>query len=125
MASPHSARHTEYWWWFVGAIVLLIPLDLVTTMFAIAQYGFEGETNPFMRLLLQSEWHIVLTVNLGLAFLTIGFFYGIMEMGKMTPDHLKSKYYLIFEVWMGSIISIGLAVLVNNIAVLTLGESLL
>lgn len=121
---PPTKRHNEYWWWFVGSITLLMPLDMLTTMAAVSKYGVQGEANPFMRELLQSEWYILLIVNLGLAFLTIGFFYGVIEMGEKTPEHLKRPYYLVCEIWMGSIISIGLAVFVNNLTAIVFGESL-
>lgn len=105
----------EYWSWFTLIIFLMIPVDMITTSFAIYAHGIEHEANPFMAVVFQSEWYVFLGVHLAGALLAITIFYGVLQMGKKTQEWLQPTYYLVMEIWMGFWLAFGLALYANNL----------
>lgn len=115
---------SEYWSWFTFMLFLLIPLDILSTSFAIRLYGVQGELNPLMRVLFMADWYIFLIVNVGVAIMAIGFFNGVLAMGEITPIEYKKRYYFVVELWMGAGIAFGIGLLVSNLMVVFYGYSL-
>jgi len=115
---------SEYWSWFTFMLFLLIPLDILSTSFAIRLYGVQGELNPLMRVLFMADWYIFLIVNVGVAIMAIGFFNGVLAMGEITPIEYKQQYYFVVELWMGAGIAFGIGLLVSNLMVVFYGYSL-
>lgn len=115
---------SEYWSWFTVLLFLLIPLDILSTSFAIRLYGIQGELNPLMRVLFMADWYVFLIVNVGVAIMAIGFFNGVLAMGEITPIEYKKRYYFVVELWIGAGIAFGLGLLVSNLMVVFYGQSL-
>lgn len=118
-------RIREYWEWITVALFLLITVDMLTTIFAAAELGTAAEANPLMRWALVQGIDVLVAVNVGAVVLAVTFFYGMLEMLRESPPHLRRPFSLLIEVYIGLLLAAGLGVLANNLVAVVLGRSLL
>ncbi len=118
-------RVNEYWEWIAVALFLLLTVDLLTSLYAAAEAGVEAEVNPLMAYLLGEPLVVLLAVHLGITVLAVGFFHGLMETFLATPARFRRIYGLLIELWLGILLTVGLAVFANNLSVIVLGEGIL
>lgn len=123
--TPAERKIEEYWSWAAIALYLLIPLDLLTTLYATAAVGVGGEANPLVAWLVVQPVPILVGINLGAVVLAATFFYGVMETYRRTPSPYDRYYGTVIETWLGVLVAAGLVVFANNLSVIVLGESLL
>lgn len=104
------------WLWFIVALVLLLWVDLATTLMAADVYGLTAEANPIMRGLLGAGLSITLLIH-GIVFLlaTIGFAV-IVRIGQDLEDRRARRYRRCCLGWIGVLLVIGLVVAANNLA---------
>ena len=124
MAAHRTAfeeRATAYWAWFAGALVLLLSVDLLTTMAAAAKYGLEGEANPIMRWLLAQGPLAATVVHLAVAVLAVWGFSHLLGVVRRAPVPYDGYLERGVAVWIGLLLAAGLLVLANNLAVLAGG----
>lgn len=122
---PLSARIDEYWGWAAVALFLLITVDLLTSMYAVAAVGIEYESNPVMQWLLTQHVAVIVAINVVATALIVVFFHALMELLRYSPQRFRRPFSLVVELWLGGLVSVGLFVFANNLSVIVLGESLL
>lgn len=112
-------RHVQRWWlWFGVAIFLLIPMDLLTTLLAVRQYGIAVEANPIMRWLLGKGLFVVTVVNLVVAGLVIFLFHvAIARIRQVPPSHRSTLIYVV-NGWIGLLVVAGVVLVTNNLLVI-------
>lgn len=120
-----DSRLRTYRSWAALALFLLIPLDMVTTALAVRQFGIEATANPVVTLLLEQGWFVFLGAQvLGVA--VVGAILAlVLAVIKHTSDPLQGQLALVFEVWIGAMVSLGLFLFVNNFAAIVFQTSLL
>lgn len=117
-------RVTRYWEWVAVALFLLVTVDLLTTLFAAAEVGVAAEGNPLMRWLIGQSLPTLVAVNVAAVAVVCGFFYGLMEMYRLTPGPYRRYFGFAIELWLGILVAVGLVVFANNTAIIVLGESM-
>lgn len=123
---PLARRQIDvYWRWFAAGLFLLLPVDLLTTYGAAAQYGLTYEINPLMRWLLPQGILVIIVVHLGLVVVSAVGFWGILVAIERTPPPLRRPLVYGLEAWLALLIVAGVLVVMNNLAVIVVGESLL
>jgi len=122
---PLARRQIDvYWRWFAISLFLLLPVDLLTTYGAAAQYGLAYEVNPLMRWLLPRGIIAITVVHIGLVAVSAVGFWGILVAIKRTPPPLRRPLVRGLEAWLALLIVAGVLVVMNNLAVIVVGESL-
>lgn len=117
-------RVREYWDWIAAALFLLVTVDMLTTIYAVAAVGPAAETNPLMRWALGRGLRTLVVLNLVAVVLVVGFFYALIEMLERTPPGYRRPFAVVIEIWLGLLLFAGLAVLANNVSVVVFGSSL-
>jgi hypothetical protein len=118
-------RVVEYWDWIAIALFLLIPLDMLTTLYAARAVGSAGEANPLMRWALAQGLPTLVGVNVAAVVVVVVLFYGLVELLQAVPEPRRRYAVVAMELWLGVVLAFGLAVFANNVSVVVLGESLL
>jgi uncharacterized membrane protein len=117
-------RIEEYWGWIAVALFLLLSLDLLTTYFALATVGVEGEANPLMAWLLGQSLLVVVGVHLLVTVLAVGCFAELMRLYRRTDSRYRRTFGVVVELWLGLLVAAGLVVFANNLSVVVLSRSL-
>ncbi|MFB6118627.1 hypothetical protein [Halosegnis sp.] len=118
-------RIEEYWSWLAAALFLLVTVDMVTTVFAARVHGVGAEANPLVRAALRRGPTALAVVNLVAVVLVAGLFYGLVELLRAMRPRYRRPFAVLLEVFMGLLLTAGLAIFANNLAVILLGSSLL
>lgn len=116
---------SRYWAPFTVALVLLLVVDPLTTLWAVTQYGPGGEMNPLMRWLIQQGPIAFGLANLAALVVSLYCFSHVVEaIGASAEPYDR---YLSFGVqfWLALLIAGGLFVCANNLSVVLRGYSLL
>jgi len=118
-------RIEEYWDWFAVALFLFIPVDMLTTLGAVTEYGVGAESNPVMRWLLTEGLGVLLLVNLA-AIVTVAYgFSALVRRTALSPAPYDRYLERAVEAWLGLLVAAGLFVFANNLSVIVLGGSIL
>lgn len=123
-ADPYSEKIDEYWDWVVVALFLLITVNLLTSMYAMAAVGLEHESNPLMAWLFSQSLAVIITAHIGVAIVASLLFYLLFELVRLTPDPYRGIVMLSVETFLGLLIAIGLFVFANNLTTIVFGQSL-
>lgn len=121
MAVKSDPTWNCYWLWFGTALFLLIIGDLATTIGAAAVIGMGGEANPFMRWLFARGAAAVLIVHLVVVVLAVVGFDQVLRIGRRLEDGVRQQYRNCCEVWLVALITLGLALVINNLFVIAIG----
>lgn len=123
--TAREERIEEYWDWFAVALFLLIPVDLLTTLGAVTQYGVGAESNPLMRWLLTEGVGMLLLVNLA-AIVTVAYgFSALVRRTALSPAPYDRYLERAIEAWLGLLVAVGLFLFANNLSVIVWGGSIL
>lgn len=117
--------HRVYWSLAGLAVFLLIPVDMVTTVLAAHQYGVHAEANPLVRWSLQQGLLVFSVVNLIAGVLAIGAFGLLLRTMKNSTGIEFWITARMYELWVSSLIIIGIVVAVNNLLVVFTGTGLI
>lgn len=120
-----EAPVSDYWSWVAVSLYLLLPLDLLTSLYAAAAVGVEGEANPLMAWLLTQSLTTIVGVHLAVATLAVACFYWLRVMVLRTPETLSRYFAFGVQLWLGLLIAVGLVVFANNVSVIVHGRGLL
>lgn len=120
-----AAPVSDYWSWVAVSLYLLLPLDLLTSLYAAAAVGVEAEANPVMAWLLTQSLVTIVGVHLAVATLAVACFYWLRVMFRRTSGALVRYFALGIQLWLGLLIAVGLAVFANNVSVIVHGRGLL
>lgn len=122
---PSVEGWTAEWWLFATGLVLLVPVDMLTTTIAISKYGMGVEANPLVRWLFAQGFGYVVGVNLVVALLVVVLFSQLVDVVEKTRPPYDNYLHYGVVVWL-SLGSIGGAVLfANNISVILFESSIL
>lgn len=115
----------EYWSWIGGSLYLLLSLDLLTTLYAASLHGVSAEANPMVRWAISQEAYVIVGLNLAALVVLVSLFAGYLTLLERT--HGKTGWIMArsFELWIALLLSAGLFVFANNLAVIVLGESII
>lgn len=105
----------QWWVLFAVALFLLVPLDLLTTLVAVAKYGITVEANPVMRWLLQRGLLVTTTVNLIVVGVAIIMFHLAVERIRCVPPPERRVLTVGVNVWLAILIVSGIALVLNNL----------
>lgn len=122
---PFNTPLEEYWDWFAVSLFVLITVDMITTMYAAWYAGPAAEANPLMRWALGQGIGVLTAVNLTATIVAVGGFYLLIQFVDQTDP--PYDWYLGFgiQIWLGTILSLGLFVFANNLSVIIHGQSLI
>ncbi len=115
----------RWWCWFAIALVLLLPLDLLTTMIAVSKYGIGVEANPVMRELLQGGLIAVTVVHLVVVGLVVTMFHVTIDQFRSAAPPIHGLLVHGMNIWIAVLVLVGLVVVANNLVVIVSGSSLL
>lgn len=118
-------RIEEYWSWIAVSLFLLVTVDLLTSLSAAAVVGVGAESNPFMAWLLGQPLPTLVGVNVAAVVLVTVCFAGVMRMLRRTPERYARHFAFGIELWLGTLLAVGLFVFANNLSVIVHGASLL
>ena len=118
MSAPQQPAWRTYWIWFGMALLLLVGVDLGTTILAVQRHGIAGEINPIMRWLLEQGVVLTATVHLAVLALSVVGFAVILHIGRSLEPPARTQYRIWCERWLAVLVIAGAFVVANNIAVL-------
>lgn len=105
------------YWYLAGAIsILLVPGDMLTTVFAAKKYGTGPEINPLTAWALESGWEVLVLINIIAVIGVFLLFYAMIKSIEISSG--RDKYILsrMYEVWGGFLLLVGVFVITNNLA---------
>lgn len=117
-------RLEEYWWWFAVALFVLVTLDMLTTMYAVWAVGPAAEANPLVRVVLGRGMLAYTVINLVAAGVAIGGFATLVRLLESTDAPYDRYVEFGIQLWLGTLIGVGLFVFANNLTVVVHGRSL-
>jgi magnesium-transporting ATPase (P-type) len=114
--SDNLDRSVRRWWrWFTVALLLLIPLDLLTTLIAVAEHGTAVEANPIVRWLLQQGLLAIVVVNLVAGILAVTLFHVAVEQFRRVIPSTPHPFVLLVNLWIGVLVAIGTGLAIKNL----------
>lgn len=113
-----DARIADWWKWFTMALFLLVPVDLVSTLVAIAKYGAGVEANPIMEWLLAQGLAPVVVVNLVVVGLAVLLFDTAIDAVRTAPASYRTQLVFGFNLWIGFVFAAGVVLTANNVLVI-------
>lgn len=116
-------RSEKYWHWFAAALYLLFTLDILTTLLATAVHGLEAEANPVMRWLIQQGPVVLIAANLVALIGVVIAFNSVVNIVNTVRHPYDIVLEVLVEIWLGLLLTAGIFVVVNNLAVIIFGES--
>lgn len=115
---------STYWRYVTATLFLLIPVDMLTTLYASYVYGPSAEANPVMRWALQQGVGAVVGLNIVALALAALIFYGLRELIARSEPPYNHIIGRATEVWLAFLIAGGLFVFANNLLVIVAQVSL-
>ena len=114
--SDNLDQSVRRWWrWFTVALLLLIPLDLLTTLIAVAEHGTAVEANPIVRWLLQQGLLAIVVVNLVAGILAVTLFHVAVEQFRRVIPSTPHPFVLFVNLWIGVLVATGAGLAVKNL----------
>lgn len=107
----------QWWFWFAVALLLLLPIDLLTTLVAVAEYGTIIEANPVMAWLLDHGLLAVTVANLLVGGLVVYMFHAAIGRFRRSPPSFQRPMIHMMNVWIGILLGVGIAVVTTNLRV--------
>ncbi|WP_435360680.1 hypothetical protein [Haloarchaeobius sp. DFWS5] len=120
-----DARFRRYWRWLGAVLFVLVVLDLATTLLAAQAVGPEAEANPLVRWALHEGVVAVLALNVIAVAIVVVLFRALLESIRVTRPPYRAPFVALFEVWLVSLLLLGVFVFANNMSVVLFGTSLL
>jgi hypothetical protein len=115
----------QYWDWVAATLFVLLPVDLLTTLYAAAVAGPAAEVNPVWRWALGRGMVTVVALHLAALGLSVACFYGLDRMVAAASGAAGRWLALAVEVWLAALLAVGLFVVANNTAVVVFGRSII
>ena len=104
------------WVWFLVALVMLLWVDLATTIAAAGLYGLESEANPIMRSLLESGLGVTVAIHAGIFLVALAGFSMVVRVGVGLEEPRQQRYRVCCLGWIGLLLIVGTGVVANNLA---------
>ena len=106
----------EYWEWVCSALFVLVPLDLLTTVYATVSVGLEHEANPFMIWLLGQSTPVIAAVHLLVVVLVAGIFELYYRLSQRSEQYGEMMLQAA-KVYLALLTTVGLVVFGNNLLI--------
>lgn len=121
---PPVRRVEAYWRWFAAVLFVVVPLDMVTTMYAAEAVGIAGEANPVVRVAIEHGVLAYAGLNLAAVAVAVGGFWALARVVRADESAYVRYVEVGLALWLGLLLAAGLLVLANNLAVVVHGRSL-
>lgn len=119
-----NATATGHWALAAVALVVLVILDLVTSLYAAQVVGLEYEANPVMALVLAQPLELILAIHLAVLAVAAGLLYVMIEAVRSLHGTERVRAQRRIELFLVGLIAIGVVVVTNNLLVIGFGVSL-
>lgn len=116
-----TLRVRRYWAWVTAALVLLLAVDLFTSLAAAATVGLEHERNPLMAWLLAQPLSVVVAVHLAVGVAVTGLFAQVFAALRSLPRSYRRPVALGLEAFLAVLVAVGLFAVANNVTVIATG----
>ena len=123
--TPDEERFSQLWDWISVALFVLVPVDMLTTMYAAHRFGVASEINPVMRWALSNGLATVVILNLLALIIVVLLFHALVWVLNELRSPWQVPVTLLAETWLGLLIAVGLGIFANNLSVIVFGQSLL
>ncbi len=120
---PDGVDREVYWEWVAAALYLLLPVDLLTTLYCAAVVGPGAEANPWMAWLLTQSLPTIVGVHVGAALAAIAGFVVYESLSRRSPH--GSVMIRAARLYLALLVCVGFAVFVNNLSVIVFRRSIL
>lgn len=118
---PNDGEMEKYvaTWWvsFSLALFLLLPLDLLTTLFVVAEHGIVAEANPVMRFLLEHGLVAVTVANLLAGAVVVYLFHLAVDRFRRSSSSQRRVLVPIVTSWLLVLNLAGIVLIANNLSV--------
>lgn len=106
-------------WWagFALALFLLVPVDLLTTLLAVARHGVGVEANPLVRWLIQQGVVAVVLANVAAVVLAVVCFHLAVRAVERAPAAYRRPLHRLVSAWVALVCLAGVALTANNLVV--------
>lgn len=108
---------TAWWVLFAAALFMLLPLDLLTTLVVVWEYGVIVEANPIMRRLLDQGLFAVTVANLLAAVLVVVMFQTVIGQFRQASSSDRRLLVPVVTTWVVLLNLAGVVVVANNLSV--------
>lgn len=109
---------SDRWGWFGVALVLLLGVDLFTTLWAASLWGIGAEANPIMRWLLGRGIGFLLVVHAVVLGVAVAGFRIVLGIEAALDGGLRHRYRRCCTVWVAGLVLIGAIAVLNNLLVI-------
>lgn len=116
----------QYWTYVFIGLLLILPIDLLSTYIMINKYGYSVEANEYMKYIISQGFSVVILTHFIFIFLSVLIFKlnyelsNILENKNMNIYNIHKKYTLFyFYVSIGC----GFLVILNNFIIILGGDS--
>jgi uncharacterized membrane protein YhaH (DUF805 family) len=108
----HDIELSNYWEWVLSALLVLVPLDLFTTIYAATIVGVEHEVNPIMVWMLTQPILVIVGIHLLVIVAVAGVFEVYHRLSVRSEQYGEmmlqaAKVYLALLVGAGLLVFIG------------------
>lgn len=117
-------RYETYWTWLTVGLFLHVPVDLLTTIGAVARFGIGVEANPLVAALFAGPLWLLVGVHIAVVFGVVYGFDAVLTSVDRTSPRLRPAFKRLIEAWLAVVVVAGLALFVNNMRVVLHGVSL-
>lgn len=114
---------SEYWEWVLSALFVLVPLDLLTTVYATVSVGLEHEANPFMIWLLGQSTPVIAAVHLLVVVLVAGIFEIYYRLSQRSEQYGEMMLQAA-KVYLALLTTAGLIIFGNNLLIIYLASNI-
>jgi len=113
----------SYWEWVSAALFLLLPVDLLTTLYSAAVVGPQHEANPWMAWLLAQPVPVIVGIHTAVGMLVVAGFF-VYESVSVRSEAYGNIMLRAARLYLFLLVCVGFAVFVNNLAVIVFRRSL-
>jgi len=122
---PPEPLGATLYWRLVGAVILvLVPLDLLSTGLALATVGGAYEANPLARLALDRGFHVYAVVEAFTGATVLGLFVVLERFVAHLPGTYGHWFGRFVVAWPVVVLAVGFVVFLNNVGFLVAGRGL-
>jgi len=111
-----EARVETWWAGLAVALLLLLPVDLLTTLAAVARHGPAVEANPLVRWLLDRGMiEVVVLANVAAGSAAVYLFHAVVGIVRRAPAGRRRVLVYGIDAWILLVVFAGIVLVANNL----------